>query len=831
MTDSRSGPISPVDDGTADPAARVAPDVRLAGVAAGTWLAALAALRVGSVTAMAAALAAAAIAGVVGWLLARADRSGDRAARPNAAPRWGWAVLAVLLGAACGAAVTAVRVAGRDAEPLAGLANRHAAVRVELVVRDDPRQVGGTTGRLTLLVPAVLVRVGAAEDTARRGAPEPGGAGRGSVIHLRARVLVLANGPGWAGLLPGQRIAASGRLSPARGGDLSAAVLSVTDPPRRLGRPGWAQRAAGRLRAGLRQACAPLPDEPGGLLPGLVVGDTSRLPPAVAEDFRSTGLTHLNAVSGANVAIVVGFVLLLVRWAGAGPRTAAVACTVALVGFVILVRPSPSVLRAAAMGAIGLLALATGRARAAVPALSTAVTVLVVVDPELAGHAGFALSVLATGGLLLLAPRWRDAMRARGVPAGAAEALAVPAAAQVACGPVVAALSGSVSAVAVPANLLAVPAVAPATVLGVAAAVVSPVWPAGAAFLAWLGGWPARWLVLVARHGADVPGGTLPWLPGALGGLLLAAVTVAFLAAGRWPVVRRLAAVVVSAAVLGAWPVRLVASGWPPDGWAVVVCAVGQGDAAVLPAGEGRAVVIDAGAEPASTDRCLRRLGVRQIELLVVSHFHADHVGGVDGVFRGRRVGGVVTTAWPEPAAGRAQVNRAMALGMAGRRVTAGWSYRHGGLRLTAIGPVGPLHGTRSDPNNNSLVLYATVGGLSILLAGDAEGEEQRALLERSAASPADGGRCLRAQVLKLPHHGSVYQDPGFLGTVHPAVVLVSVGAGNRYGHPNPSVLGRLARDGARILRTDVDGDIAAVRSGRGLAVAVRGRDPGSRPP
>ena len=136
-----------------------------------------------------------------------------------------------------------------------------------------------------------------------------------------------------------------------------------------------------------------------------------------------------------------------------------------------------------------------------------AAPVVALVDPELAGDAGFTLSVLATSGLLLLAPRWRDAMRDRGVPAGVAEALAVPAAAQLACGPVVAGLSGTVSLVAIPANLLAVPAIAPATLLGIATAVLSPVWPAGAELTAWLASWPARWLVAVAGHGARVPAG------------------------------------------------------------------------------------------------------------------------------------------------------------------------------------------------------------------------------------------------------------------------------------------------------------------------------------
>src|SRR5262249_10812328 len=264
------------------------------------------------------------------------------------------------------------------------------------------------------------------------------------------RILVLGTDPAWQGVLPGQRVVVDGRLGRSRGGDLRSAVLSAPGTPRLVGRAWWAQRAAGRLRAGLRPACAPLPPETGGLPAGLVVGDTTRLEPAVADDFRATGMTHLLAVSGSNVAIVLGVVLGLARWCRAGPRLAAALCVVALVGFVILVRPSPSVLRAAAMGGLALVALASGRPRSAVPALAAAGVLLVLVDPELAGAPGFALSVLATAGLLLVAPGWRDALRRRRVPAGLAEAVAVPAAAQLTCAPVIAAISGTVGLVAVP---------------------------------------------------------------------------------------------------------------------------------------------------------------------------------------------------------------------------------------------------------------------------------------------------------------------------------------------------------------------------------------------
>jgi competence protein ComEC len=754
-------------------------DMRLVGAALGCWFAAIVGLF---------------LPAMVGWGIAVVALL--VAVMHLACGRTGWILAAVAAGIAGGASATAARVGERDAEPLRGLVARHAEVRVGLQISDDPRLGRARVGRdATVVVPARLAWV-STED--------------GTRIMVSARVLVLAGDRGWLGLLPGQDAEADGRLGAAGGGDLRAALLSVPGPPALAGRAPFVQRAAGALRTGLQRACAGLPAEPGGLLPGLVVGDTSRLDPALADDFRTTGLTHLTAVSGANLAIVVGLVLVVVRWCRAGPRVAAVVCVVALAGFVVLVRPSPSVLRAAAMGGLALVALALGRPRAAVPSLAAGVFGLVVYDPELAVDAGFALSVLATGGLVLIAPRWTEALQARGWPRVAAEALAVPAAAQAACAPVIAAISASVSLATVPANLLAAPAVAPATIIGIFSAVVSPLAPSASQFAAWLASWPARWLILVAHRGADVPAGLLPWPGGAAGGLLLGALILALLLAFRHPAARRWVLVTAVAIVLGAVPVRLLATPWPPPGWLVVACDVGQGDAVALSAGPGAAVVVDAGPDPDAVDGCLRRLGIRRVPLLVISHFHADHIGGLDGVLRGRTVDALLAPDFAEPVAARAAV-----LGHGLARVAGPLDV--GGVHLDVLGPVRPLTGTRSDPNNNSLVLVATTGGFRVLLTGDAETEEQLSLLA------VDDPRVLRADVLKVAHHGSAYQDEGFLEAVAPRVALVSVGLDNDYGHPNPVLLARLTRGGARVLRTDQQGDLAVLRDTDGsLAVAVR---------
>ena len=477
--------------------------------------------------------------------------------------------------------------------------------------------------------------------------------------------------------------------------------------------------------------------------------------PALAEDFRTTGMTHLLAVSGTNCAIVCGAVLLLVRRMRAGPRTAALLAGLALVGFVVLVRPSPSVLRAAVMGALALLALGIGRSRAAVPGLCAAVLVLILVDPALARSAGFALSVLATAGLLLLAPSWRDALRRR-MPAGVAEALAVPAAAQVACAPVIAAISGQIGLVAVPANLLAVPAVAPATLLGISATVVSPVWPSGAAFIARLAGLPASWLVTIAEHGARIPGATITWPGGSTGGLMLAAALAIALAVGRVPTIRRTALCAACLAGVVALPLRAATLSWPPPGWVMVVCDVGQGDAVVLNAGPGAGVVIDAGPEPQLVDNCLRRLHVVRVPLLVITHLHADHVGGLSGVLRGRTVAAVAIGPMREPApAWRTVQRQATAARIPIVNAPMGEQRVFADMRLNVLAPTAAFSGTRSDANNSSVVLRIAVRGRTILLSGDVELAAQEALL-------AAGGD-LHTDVLKVPHHGSSYEDPRFL--------------------------------------------------------------------
>ncbi|MFI8187552.1 ComEC/Rec2 family competence protein [Streptomyces sp. NPDC085946] len=772
----------------------------------------------------------------------RRPRVGPRAAGPGA-------VAAVLLCVAAAAGSAGLHGADLRRGPVPDLARRHATVTVDVEVTSDPRLTrpkvtGDHMARTAVLINAEVRRVEEAGGAARvtrtpvlvivgtgaagRAAGSPGGDVR--------RLTGDGSGPSaWLGLLPSTRLRLTARLAPPLAdGDRIAAVLRVRDrvTPQVVREPSGAQRFAGRLRAGLREATDGLPADARALLPGLVVGDTSRITPELDEAFKETDLTHTLAVSGANFTILLALLLGPLGLAqhaerrglaprlGISLRATAVLGGALTLGFVVVCRPDPSVLRAAACGSVALLALATGRRRSLIPALATAVVLLVLYDPWLARSYGFLLSVLATGALLTLAPRWSAELRRRGMPPRPAEALAAAAAAQALCAPVVAVLSARVSVVAVPCNLLAEFAVAPATVLGFAALAAAPVAMPVAKALAWCASWPAQWLAGIARTGAALPGAGVDWPGSWAGAALLAVATVVVLAAGRrllgHPWGCAVCAVLQVLVVVRPHPLGRVVTGWPPPGWRSVMCDVGQGDAMVLAAGEGAGVVVDAGPDPELVDRCLRSLGITRIPLVVLTHFHADHVAGLPGVLRGRRVGEIQTTGHEEPADQAAFVRREAAA----RRVpvthaVAGERRRTGRLSWQVLWPPPRSRPAPEGPNDASVTLLVRSAGLRLLLLGDLEPPAQQELARSPAAARAEG-----VDVLKVAHHGSAYQDPDLIRRVAPRLALISCGDDNPYGHPAPSTLAALRAGGAAVLRTDRDGALAVVGEGGQLRVA-----------
>lgn len=681
---------------------------------------------------------------------------------------------------------------------------------------------------------AVVTATGAVVGDARRSSPRPSGAWRADdrwQVRLRLET-VNRSGTVTAVDVPllvrlpvgdreppevGERLVLRGRLRPPPPLADVAAVLTAEEARVDAG-AGAVDGTANRVRAGLRRSLDGAPPDAAALVAGLAVGDESTAPADLADAMRRSGLSHLTAVSGGNVAVVLLAVLALARGIGLRSRGRAVAAALALAGFVVLVRPQPSVLRAAAMGAVLVVALVAGGRRTGLPALAAAVLGLVLVSPPLSVAYGFALSVAATAGLLVLLPRLRTAaLGARPLarwPPALLDALLVTTAAQVATAPLIAGLGSGIGLAALPANLLAAPAVAPVTVLGLAAALLSPLLPGLAVLPARLAAVPAGGIALVARAAAAAPLASVPWPSGVLGALSLTVVG-AGIAAGLHRARRRQVRLPRGwrwvGAVLAAGAVVVIAlrppgrAGWPPPGWVLVVCDVGQGDALALRAGEGAAVVVDAGPDPGAIDRCLADAGVVRVPAVLLTHFHADHVEGLPGVLRGRSVGAVLATPLREPGDEAARVDAWLApRGLAVTPVALGERRAAGEVRWQVVWPRRVLRGQESIPNNASVVLLAEVDGVRLLLGADVEPAAQRELV-RGVAPP-------HVDVVKVPHHGSRFQDVRLPTWSGGRLALISVGSGNDYGHPAAATVDAWRRTGALVARTDVDGDLAVVR-------------------
>ncbi len=708
-----------------------------------------------------------------------------------------WVLAGCLVAATAVGAGSVVRLESTRHGPVARLADQRAFVSLTARVVSDPVRREGRFGAY------VVVR---ADVTSVEG--------RGRSFATAARVLVIGQET-WADVLLGQTLQASGRLDP--GNDpATAAVLRSSRAPQVVAQPGRVLNAAETVRSGIRASLSGSGPEARTLVPALVVGDDRQMPAQVVADFRTCGLTHLAAVSGTNLTLVVGALLVLARWAGVRARGLLVVGALGVVGFVLVARAEPSVVRAAAMGTVALVGMGVHGRRQGARALGVATLALLLVDPWLAISYGFALSVLATAGILFLAPGFRDRLRTW-LPRWAAEAVAVPLAAQLVCTPVVAALSGQVSLVAVVANMVVAPAVAPATVLGLLGGLLELGVPALGRVCGRVAGWFGWWIVAVATHLARLPVAAVDWEVG-VGSLLLLTLLCLAVAAGAGAVLsRRVPALGLSSVLLVVMAVPLPTPGWPPRGWVMVACDVGQGDGLVFNAGAGSAVVVDAGPDPALIDRCLDRLAIRSVPVVVLTHFHADHVDGLPGVLDGRRVGAVQVTGLREPASGADAVDSwAAAAGVPVRVPSYGETGVVGPLSWQVVGPdaPGPIQSEGSVANNASLVLLVRSRGVRILAAGDVEPEAQERL--------ADAVPALRVDVLKVPHHGSRYQDAPWLVGLGARLAVVSVGADNDYGHPATGTLELLRRAGAVVVRTDRDGDIAVVADGAALRVTSR---------
>lgn len=505
-------------------------------------------------------------------------------------------------------AIAVLQTPARTPERLVALADRSATVEV--------------TGRVVGVPTADRVAL-AVIDVRARGVPVV------SAANVPMLVLGLA-----AERLPGtdDRVLLTGRLGVADPGGSVAFLLRPAGDIEVVSRATGVHAVAATLRESFTRTSQGLPGDGGDLLPGLTIGDTSRVDEGLDAAMKASSLAHLTAVSGANCAVLVALILAIGAFLRAPRILVPSLAIIVLAGFVVLVTPEPSVVRAAVMAVLALVAQAAGRPVRGLPLVSLAVVILLVTDPWLARSYAFALSVLATVGLVVLT-RPLVALLARVMPEPLALALAVPVAAQAAVQPLLLSLDPGIAVLGVPANVLADPAAPLATVLGLMACLLGPVWPFGAGVAAAAAWAPASWIALVARGAAALPSmrletdGSLLAIGVCVVATALAGVAILLPSRRR----SRLVATLVLAGLL--LPLGAIAVGGtlgrratlPPD-WQIAQCDVGQGDAVLLRSA-GRVALVDTGDDATLLRSCFDLLAIKRLDLLVLTHFDADHVG------------------------------------------------------------------------------------------------------------------------------------------------------------------------------------------------------------
>ncbi len=719
--------------------------------------------------------------GVLGWFWA----SGVRAA--------GLSAVVLALGA-CVASSVALTVPERLA------AREHAGRAVELVVDATSMFRAGRDGRLWFTAQTVAV------------GPPDALVGMDATVRVGIEVPDSGIPSAWA---TGVRLRVTGLAKEGGPGERAALVVFGRGSVEMIRAPAVVLAIASEVREQFVARAVRLPEPGAGLLPGLAVGDTRAVGEELNQAMLVSGLSHLTAVSGANCAIVVGVVYGVVALCRGGRRLRIALAATALVAFVILVTPEPSVIRAATMAGLAMFALLLGRPGAGVGMLSLAVCVILVGDPWLAATPGFALSAAATGALLLLARPISRGL-ARWMPEPLALGVAVPLSAQLVCGPILALFAEQQTVVGVAANLLAAPAAPIATVIGLLACLALPIPPLADLFAAsaWL---PSAWIAATALVSSSVPGSHVRITPGLGPAVVVAVLALAatvLLVRGRRgtppPLALRRASALLLAVALGVGGGRLLLAGplaplTTPEAWSLAACDVGQGDAVVLRSAD-QIALVDAGPDPAALSACLATLGVDRVDLLVITHFDLDHYGGSSALLG--RVGTVLHG--PSGVGEGPRVLRDFAA--SGARTVEGFAGMRGMLGDASWQLLWPI---RDSPifepgNDTSLVLQIAGGELPrTLLLGDLSASAQRLLLS--------GGRMHGPYaVVKVAHHGSRDQEPALYAAARAAVTLFTVGE-NSYGHPHPFALA-LAGD-TQTLRTDLHGLVLLGWSEQGLSV------------
>jgi competence protein ComEC len=582
------------------------------------------------------------------------------------------------------------------------------------------------------------------------------------------------------------------------------------------GRRGGISGGIDRLRSMAEEALGRgMPAEQAALARGFVLGEDDRISPRTVESFQRSGLAHHLAVSGENVVLLAVLAAPLLAALGIPLRARLVWLLALIALYVPLAGGGASIQRAGVMGAAAMVATLAGRPASRVYALLLAVLVTLTLNPRASSDVGWQLSFAAVAGIFVWGAPLRDLLVARigdgGLRRGLADGVAITVAATLATTPLMAHHFEAISATSLVANVLALPAIAPAMWLGMIVAALGQVPAAPVEPLNWLNSLMLAYIGQIATWMGG-PRWALLGLPMPSWTSVLSAY-VALIAAGlalrRWvrgrqglgvggrPRSRRLqlgvAALAALVIVAGSAAAGRDATARPPDGLRVSVLDVGQGDSILLQPADGEPLLVDGGPPGDDLHAKLAERGVDSLAAAVVTHDQSDHAGGIEELLGSLPVHRLVYAEL-----GRSLLGEARAAGAAPTRVAEGGELRSGSLRLEVLWPPRELlvAPPPDDPNALCLVLLVRWRHFEMLLTGDAEGE----------AVPMDPGPL---DVLKISHHGSA--DAGLaelLDRTAPRLAVISVGEDNPFGHPDRGTLATLAADHVPVLRTDLDGTV-----------------------
>ncbi|MFM1825795.1 MAG: hypothetical protein RLZZ37_430 [Actinomycetota bacterium] len=539
------------------------------------------------------------------------------------------------------------------------------------------------------------------------------------------------------------------------------------------------------------------------LLPGLILGDTRFQSKTLKEEMKLSGLTHLTAVSGGNIAILIVALSFLLRKTKINLKVQIVFILIFLLFFALLVRTEPSVIRASLMAAIVLISLLYGVFRQAINALLITICVALLLDPNLATSWGFSLSVFATFGLLFFTePILKYLIKFfPWLNQNLLMVFSVALAAQFSTMGLVAGFTGLISIWSVFANILVSPIVPFVTILGYLGLIISNLNTSLAIIFNLPASIFANWIVMVSHFFANKELSTIKISNGLLGFLIANLILglIIFLIK-KFNILTIFSTLTLTLVFVMTIKFVFFNTNWPINNWQFAMCDVSQGDGLVMRDSNGKTVVVDVGPDGKLMTKCLKRLGIKQIDILLLTHFHLDHVEGLRDVLRNYEIKTVFTSWIKEPFEESKRVEQLLHPQRL-NFLTSGQNLQLGEIRLMCLWPTSEKMEIESVANNSSLVVLAEINNASILLTGDIEPPAQVAI--RSMWEK------LQVDVIKIPHHGSKFQDDLFPEWSGARLALISVGAENSYGHPSNEAIKLYEKSKMKVLTSSSNGSIS----------------------